>query len=102
MNHRAWLLLLLLLLLGLLAVAPSAHAQSASAIFDGPQNMDAGLQSGMNNLTGYVYFCYFMLACSKPKGSDYPRVVRHFGISFGNIDLTGSRRRGIKVIPCRS
>ena len=35
-------------------VAP-AHAQSASAVFNGPQNMDAGLQSGLNNLTGYVY-----------------------------------------------
>ncbi len=32
-----------------------AHAQSSSAIFSGPQNMDQGLQSGMNNITGYVY-----------------------------------------------
>jgi len=31
------------------------HAQSASAIFNGPQNMDQGLQNGLNNLTGYVY-----------------------------------------------
>jgi hypothetical protein len=36
-------------------VAP-AHAQSASAVFSGPQNMDAGLQSGMNTLAGYVHF----------------------------------------------
>ncbi len=41
--------------LGLLALAGSAHAQSASAIFNGPQNMDPGLQNGLNNLTGYVY-----------------------------------------------
>lgn len=41
--------------LGLLVLAASAHAQSASAIFNGPQNMDPGLQSGLNNLTGYVY-----------------------------------------------
>ena len=31
------------------------HAQSSSAIFNGPQNMDQGLQNGLNNLTGYVY-----------------------------------------------
>ena len=41
--------------LTLLAFAASAHAQSASAVFNGPQNMDAGLQNGLNNLTGYVY-----------------------------------------------
>jgi hypothetical protein len=40
---------------GLLIVAHPAHAQSASAVFNGPQNMDAGLQNGLNNLTGYVY-----------------------------------------------
>lgn len=47
--------LLLALGLCLFVFAHPAHAQSASAIFNGPQNMDAGLQSGMNNLTGYVY-----------------------------------------------
>ena len=36
-------------------LAVPAHAQSASAVFNGPQNMDQGLQSGLNNLTGYVY-----------------------------------------------
>jgi hypothetical protein len=41
--------------IALILLATSAHAQSASAVFSGPQNMDAGLQSGMNNLTGYVY-----------------------------------------------
>jgi hypothetical protein len=41
--------------LALAALAASAHAQSASAVFNGPQNMDAGLQNGLNNLTGYVY-----------------------------------------------
>ena len=40
---------------GLLVFALAAHAQSASAIFNGPQNMDQGLQNGLNNLTGYVY-----------------------------------------------
>jgi hypothetical protein len=41
--------------LGVLFLAASAHAQSASAVFNGPPNMDAGLQSGLNALTGYVY-----------------------------------------------
>jgi hypothetical protein len=41
--------------LALIILAAPAHAQSSSAVFSGPQNMDAGLQSGMNNLTGYVY-----------------------------------------------
>ena len=36
-------------------LAVPVHAQSASAVFNGPQNMDQGLQSGLNNLTGYVY-----------------------------------------------
>ena len=39
----------------LLFLASPAHAQSAAAVFGGPQNMDQGLQSGLNNLTGYVY-----------------------------------------------
>jgi hypothetical protein len=38
----------------LLFLAGSAHAQSASAVFNGPPNMDAGLQSGLNALTGYI------------------------------------------------
>jgi hypothetical protein len=46
---------LILIGLGLLAFAHTAHAQSASAVFTGPQNMDPGLQSGLNNLTGYIY-----------------------------------------------
>jgi hypothetical protein len=41
--------------MGLLLLIPAAHAQSTSAVFNGPQNMDAGLQNGLNNLTGYVY-----------------------------------------------
>ncbi len=40
---------------GFLLLAVAAHAQSSSAVFTGPQNMDPGLQSGLNNLTGYVY-----------------------------------------------
>ena len=40
---------------GFLLLTVAAHAQSASAVFNGPQNMDPGLQSGLNNLTGYVY-----------------------------------------------
>lgn len=48
-----WLILTAVAGLALLAV--SARAQSASAVFNGPQNMDQGLQSGLNNLTGYVY-----------------------------------------------
>ena len=42
-------------LAGFLVVALSAHAQSASAVFAGPQNMDQGLQNGLNNITGYVF-----------------------------------------------
>ena len=40
--------------LSLIFLAAPAHAQSARAVFNGPQNMDAGLQNGLNNLTGYV------------------------------------------------
>jgi hypothetical protein len=47
--------LLCLALGGCLILTVAAYAQSASAVFTGPQNMDAGLQSGLNNLTGYVY-----------------------------------------------
>jgi len=36
-----------------------AHVQSASSVFAGPRNMDAGLQNGLNNLTGYVHFLPF-------------------------------------------
>jgi hypothetical protein len=35
--------------------ASTAHAQSSSAVFNGPQNMDQGLAAGLNNITGYVY-----------------------------------------------
>src|SRR5580698_9117674 len=38
-----------------LALPHAAHAQSVSAVFSGPQNMDQGLQNGLNNITGYVY-----------------------------------------------
>lgn len=48
---RAWLLTIV----GFLVIVVAAHAQSASAIFNGPQNMDQGLQNGLNNITGYVY-----------------------------------------------
>jgi hypothetical protein len=44
-----------LLAVAFFVFAATAHAQSASAVFSGPQNMDPGLQSGLNNLTGYVY-----------------------------------------------
>ena len=37
------------------ALAHAANAQSVSAVFSGPQNMDQGLQNGLNNITGYVY-----------------------------------------------
>lgn len=37
------------------SVTAPLHAQTASAVFNGPQNMDQGLQNGLNNLTGYVY-----------------------------------------------
>jgi len=40
---------------GLVVLAIAARAQSASAVFSGPQNMDAGLQNGLNNITGYVF-----------------------------------------------
>jgi uncharacterized membrane protein len=31
------------------------QAQSSNSVFNGPQNMDQGLQNGLNNITGYVY-----------------------------------------------
>ena len=37
------------------ALPHPTHAQSVSAVFSGPQNMDQGLQNGLNNITGYVY-----------------------------------------------
>ncbi len=49
------LLLMIAAGVALVFLATPAHAQSASAVFNGPQNMDAGLQNGLNNLTGYVY-----------------------------------------------
>ena len=48
-------LLFFALAFGLFLLVPATHAQSVSAVFNGPQNMDAGLQNGLNNLTGYVY-----------------------------------------------
>jgi hypothetical protein len=50
---RAWFFSTVLL--GFLLLGGTAHAQSASAVFTGPQNMDPGLQNGLNNLTGYIY-----------------------------------------------
>jgi hypothetical protein len=50
---RPWLILAVSL--GLFLISGSAHAQSSSAVFTGPQNMDPGLQNGLNNLTGYIY-----------------------------------------------
>ena len=46
---------LCLLLLFFFVIAHVGYAQSSSAVFSGPQNMDQGLQSGMNNITGYVF-----------------------------------------------
>jgi len=51
--RRPWLLLAILI--GLCLLTQTTHAQNSSAIFSGPQNMDQGLQSGMNNITGYVF-----------------------------------------------
>ena len=43
----------ILMLAGVLLFAcSSAHAQSASAVFAGPQKMDPGLQSGLNTPQG--------------------------------------------------
>ncbi len=53
MNSKACFILFIVF--GLFVFGHPAHAQSASAVFNGPQNMDAGLQNGLNNLTGYVY-----------------------------------------------
>jgi len=39
-----------------LALPHAPRAQSVSAVFSGPQNMDQGLQNGLNNITGYVAF----------------------------------------------
>ena len=49
--HRTWFAIAV----GFLVFVVAAHAQNASAVFNGPQNMDQGLQNGLNNITGYVY-----------------------------------------------
>ena len=53
LKQRRWLLPVILI--GCFFVVHAVHAQTSSAVFSGPQNMDQGLQSGMNNITGYVY-----------------------------------------------
>jgi hypothetical protein len=73
-------LLLITVGLALILLATSAHAQSANAVFSGPQNMDAGLQNGMNNLTGYVHF--LPLYVSMPK-------AKEFGLSEGGQAYRG-------------
>ncbi len=45
----------LVVLAVLVLLAHPLHAQSSSAVFNGPQNMDQGLATGLNNITGYVY-----------------------------------------------
>jgi hypothetical protein len=45
----------LAIMAGFVVLAVTAHAQSANAVFAGPQNMDQGLQNGLNNITGYVF-----------------------------------------------
>src|SRR5580658_4685335 len=47
--------LVIIVIAGCCFLPTCLRAQSASAIFNGPQNMDQGLQNGLNNLTGYVY-----------------------------------------------
>jgi hypothetical protein len=47
--------LILAAVAGLVVLTVSVHAQNASAVFAGPQNMDQGLQNGLNNITGYVF-----------------------------------------------
>jgi hypothetical protein len=44
-----------LVVAGLLVFVLAVRAQNMSAVFSGPQNMDQGLQNGLNNITGYVY-----------------------------------------------
>jgi len=45
----------LAIMAGLIILVVTARAQNASAVFAGPQNMDQGLQNGLNNITGYVF-----------------------------------------------
>ncbi len=39
----------------LLACLAEAQTSTSDAIFNGPQNMDQGLQSGLSNITGYAF-----------------------------------------------
>lgn len=55
LSRKLWLLAAVLV--GFFLLSGIAHAQTTTsdAIFNGPQNMDQGLQSGLNNITGYAY-----------------------------------------------
>jgi hypothetical protein len=70
-------LLVAVAVLALIVFAVSVRAQSASAVFNGPRNMDAGLQNGLNNLTGYVTFLPLGAKAFEAKGvaaSNNPRI----------------------------
>ena len=66
---------------GLLVLAVAARAQSASAVFAGPQNMDQGLQNGLNNITGYVFS---ILKCLSLK-TLYAELRKHLGEVFRRL-----------------
>lgn len=75
---------------GFLALVAAARAQSTSAIFNGPQNMDPGLRSGLNNLTGCV---------AVPSVEAKTLENKMFGLSGGGKDHRTPRPRiGVDVL----
>ena len=56
LTRKLWLLAAVLIGFFLLSgVAEAQTTNTADAIFNGPQNMDQGLQSGLSNITGYAF-----------------------------------------------
>lgn len=55
LSRKLWLLAAVLVGSFLLSGVAFAQTTTSDAIFNGPQNMDQGLQSGLNNITGYAY-----------------------------------------------
>jgi hypothetical protein len=53
--RKLWLLAAVLLGFCLFSSVAEAQTTTSDAIFNGPQNMDQGLQSGLSNITGYAF-----------------------------------------------
>jgi hypothetical protein len=71
-----------------LALPHAVHAQSVSAVFSGPQNMDQGLQNGLNNITGYVAFLLVETKVLETKWFEAPKgCIQSELLSLGSIFL---------------